>query len=76
MSGKIFPRAAPRFRIGPDGGGRWIVCDSEGLSGAAFVSREAALRYARAECDAQPAPAADFSFVAALDWSEMFARPL
>ena len=68
MSGKV-----SRFRIGRDRGGLWIVCDRDGLRGAAFVSREAALRFARSDCEA---PAQDIRFVAALDWGEMFAPPL
>jgi hypothetical protein len=37
------------FLVGCDGGGRWIVMESHGLYGGSFVSKDAAIRYAKFE---------------------------
>jgi hypothetical protein len=37
------------FMIGQDERGRWVVQDQTGLRGGLFVTRDAALRYVRAE---------------------------
>jgi hypothetical protein len=44
----------PRFLIGKDSRGRWVVQDERGLSGGLFVSRAEAVRYAMFESGRQP----------------------
>ncbi len=45
------PKALPRFTIGSNSAGRWVVNDREGRVGGIFVSRDAALHFAVEECD-------------------------
>lgn len=40
--------------IGQDVEGHWLVCENHGLMGGIFVSRDAALHFARTECCAFP----------------------
>ena len=42
------------FVVGRDRGGRWTAMASNGLEGGYFVSRAAALRYARLETGREP----------------------
>lgn len=44
----------PRFIIGRDSDGRWVVCDRRALCGGSFVNREDAVRYARFESEGIP----------------------
>jgi len=44
----------PRFLIGQDTRGRWVVQDQRGLCGGLFVSRAEAIRYAMFESGRQP----------------------
>lgn len=44
----------PRFLIGRDSRGRWVVQDQRGLCGGLFVSRVEAIRYAMFESGRQP----------------------
>jgi hypothetical protein len=44
----------PRFLIGKDRGGRWVVQDQRGLCGGLFVSQADAIRYAMFETARQP----------------------
>ena len=45
---------APRFVVGPDLEGHWLAVETHGFGGGIFVSRDAALGYARAECGHRP----------------------
>ena len=40
--------------VGQDLGGHWLVCENHGLIGGIFVSRDAAMRFAREELCAFP----------------------
>jgi hypothetical protein len=44
----------PRFLIGQDTCGRWVVQDQRGLSGGLFASRAEAIRYVMFESGRQP----------------------
>jgi hypothetical protein len=44
----------PVFMIGQDRHGNWVVQDQKGIAGGLFVTRDAALRYVRAENGYQP----------------------
>ena len=46
---------APSFVVGPDGQGHWLAVETHGLGGGIFVTRVAALDYARAETGRRPA---------------------
>ena len=48
------PRRA-RFTVGRDNRGRWIVQDRQGRVGGLFVNEAAALHFAAAECNHDPA---------------------
>ena len=39
----------PVFTVGQNRGGNWVVRDQKGVCGGLFVSRDAALRFVRAE---------------------------
>lgn len=41
----------PRFIVGRDEKGQWLVTDREGLIGGLFVDRAAAMRFAQSESD-------------------------
>jgi hypothetical protein len=41
----------PRFVVGPDGDGHWVVWDRRALCGGSFVNRDDAVRYARFESE-------------------------
>ena len=43
------PCAPPAFLIGHDGHGRWLAVETHGLGGGLFITRDAALHYARCE---------------------------
>jgi len=45
---------APSFVVGPDGEGHWLAVETHGFGGGIFVTREAALGYARAESCHRP----------------------
>ena len=48
--------AAPaRFTIGRNRRGQWIVADRDGLVGGLFINETAALHFAAAECNHNPA---------------------
>lgn len=42
------------FLVGQDGEGHWLAIETHGLGGGLFVTRDAALHYARAETDRRP----------------------
>jgi hypothetical protein len=42
---------APRFTVGRDQSGRWIVQDRKGLVGGLFANEAAALHFAAEECN-------------------------
>lgn len=42
---------SPRFTIGRDRAGRWVVQDREGRVGGLFVSEHAAVHFAADECE-------------------------
>lgn len=44
----------PVFMIGQDRRGNWVVQDQKGIAGGLFVTRDAALRYARSEAGYRP----------------------
>jgi hypothetical protein len=44
----------PRFMIGQDRRGNWVVQDQSAIRGGLFVNRDAALRFARSENGDQP----------------------
>ena len=44
----------PVFMVGQDRRGNWVVRDQKGVCGGLFVTRDAALRFARAENGYQP----------------------
>ena len=44
----------PSFVVGPDGAGHWLAVETHGLGGGMFVSRDAALGYARSESCHRP----------------------
>ena len=46
--------AAPTFLVGHDPDGHWLAVETHGMGGGIFVSREAALGYARAESCHRP----------------------
>jgi hypothetical protein len=48
------PARPPRFVVGPDGDGHWVVWDRRALCGGSFVNREDAVRYARFESEGTP----------------------
>ncbi len=50
----VDPSATPRFIIGRDGHGGWVVQDRLGRIGGLFASETAALHFAREECDRNP----------------------
>ena len=45
---------SPRFTIGQDRNGRWVVQDRQGLVGGVFISEHAARHFAADECDHHP----------------------
>ncbi|MGV2098869.1 hypothetical protein [Rhizobium sp. 21-4511-3d] len=47
--------APARFTIGRNRRGQWIVADREGLVGGLFINEAAALHFAAAECNHNPA---------------------
>jgi hypothetical protein len=47
-------RPSPRFTIGRNACGRWVVQDREGRIGGIFISEDAAVHFAAAECDHDP----------------------
>jgi hypothetical protein len=63
--------AALHLRVGPGPHGEWIVDEETGVCGAICASRDEALRFAKAECEA--AGAADWRIVPTLDFSALFA---
>ena len=44
----------PVFMVGQNNGGNWVVKEQSGIRGGLFVSRDAALRFVRAENGYQP----------------------
>ena len=44
----------PIFRVGQNRRGNWVVRDQKGVCGGLFVTRDAALRFVRAENGYQP----------------------
>ncbi|MCM2441763.1 hypothetical protein HGO34_18720 [Agrobacterium vitis] len=46
-----FKKTEPRFTIGRDHHGWWVVHDRAGQVGGLFATEEAALRFAASECD-------------------------
>ena len=44
----------PVFMVGQDRRGNWVVRDQKGVCGGLFVTRDAALRFVRAENGYQP----------------------
>jgi hypothetical protein len=46
--------AAHTFLVGEDGEGHWLAVETHGLGGGIFVTKDAALHYARAETDKRP----------------------
>ena len=48
------PIVTSSFVVGPDGEGHWIAVETHGRGGGIFVSRDAALGYARAESCHRP----------------------
>ena len=69
MSESPIPRR--RLAIGPSADGLWIVRDENGVCGAVFNSRDEALNYARAECEA--AGGSEWRLVSNLDMAAIFA---
>ena len=57
----------PLFMIGQDERGHWVVQDLKGACGGLFVSRDAALRYVRAENGHRPQAVIMVSGVLELD---------
>jgi hypothetical protein len=47
--------APARFTIGRNRRGQWIVADRDGLVGGLFINEAAALHFAAAECNHNPA---------------------
>ncbi|NLS03353.1 hypothetical protein HGP14_08220 [Rhizobium sp. P32RR-XVIII] len=47
--------APARFTIGRNRRGQWIVADRDGLVGGLFINESAALHFAAAECNHNPA---------------------
>jgi hypothetical protein len=62
---------ALRLRVGPDPHGEWIVDDESGVCGAICASRDEALRFAKAECEA--VQSAEWRLVPQLDLAALFA---
>jgi hypothetical protein len=60
--------------IGPSREGLWIVCDGDGVCGAVFTRREAALQNAKSECEAARPRNSEWRLVASLDLTSIFAR--
>lgn len=46
-----FKKSAPRFTVGRDHHGWWVVHDRAGRVGGLFTSEDAALHFAATECD-------------------------
>ena len=46
--------AGHTFLVGQDGEGHWLAVETHGLGGGIFVTKDAALRYARVETDKRP----------------------
>jgi hypothetical protein len=46
--------AAHTFLVGEDGEGHWLAVETHGLGGGIFVTKDAALNYARRETDKRP----------------------
>ncbi|MCF1471782.1 hypothetical protein GOZ84_26015 [Agrobacterium vitis] len=46
-----FKKTGPRFTIGRDHHGWWVVHDRAGQVGGLFATEDAALRFAASECD-------------------------
>ena len=47
-------RKLPRFLVGRDSRGRWVVLDQRHLSGGLFINRAEAIRYAMLESGRRP----------------------
>ena len=45
---------APAFVVGRDGEGHWLAVETHGLGGGFFITRDAALHYARSETAHRP----------------------
>lgn len=45
------PGPVPRFTIGRNTAGRWVVLDRDGRVGGIFISEHAAVHFASDECD-------------------------
>ncbi|MGD0633722.1 MAG: hypothetical protein ABSA13_05535 [Beijerinckiaceae bacterium] len=45
---------AHTFLVGEDGEGHWLAVETHGLGGGIFVTKDAALNYARRETDKRP----------------------
>jgi hypothetical protein len=58
--------------VGPSHDGLWIVRDCAGVCGAVFTARDAALRFARSECEAMGF--AGWRLVASLDLPSIFSH--
>jgi len=59
----------PFFMVGQDERGNWVAQDLDGVCGGLFVSRDAAMRYVRAEKGPQPQAVVMVSGVLELDMS-------
>jgi hypothetical protein len=57
----------PLFMIGQDDHGNWVVQDLKGICGGLFVTRDAALRYVRAENGHRPQAVVMVSGILELD---------
>lgn len=51
---ELEPIMTSSFVVGPDGAGHWVAVETHGRGGGIFVSRDAAIGYARAESCHRP----------------------
>lgn len=71
-SGDLEP---PTFYIGRDSRGRWIAQDADHLRGGLFVSRAAAMKFARDEAGDRPQAIVSLDHIIELDFGPRPSRP-
>lgn len=72
-SGNLEP---PTFYVGRDSRGRWIAQDADHLRGGLFVSRAAAMKFARDETGDRPQAIIALDQIIKLDFGARSRRPL
>jgi hypothetical protein len=72
-SGDLEP---PTFYVGRDSRGRWIAQDADHLRGGLFVSRAAAMKFAKDEVGDRPQAIITLDHIVELDFGTRSQRPL